>query len=120
MLGVEFSSIGVVIDIAPGSPADESGLIKVGDHLLELDGQPILFEEFTSLLAGRVGSSVSLLLKEDTRSGERCGGGGVAQSDTWRVQLTRASKTSLMINRRSLAEDVDWIATFVRSLVPVR
>ena len=50
----------LVVDVKPGTPADEAGLF-VGDVLLSLDGQPLSFpDELLDLLVGdRVGKSVA-------------------------------------------------------------
>jgi S1-C subfamily serine protease len=51
----------LVVDVKPGAPADEAGLL-VGDLLLSLDGQPLASpdELFDLLVGDRVGKSVAV------------------------------------------------------------
>ena len=56
----------VIADLIPGSPAAESGNVRVDDLLVEIDGTPIStleFDQVLDLLKGKHGSSITLGLQ---------------------------------------------------------
>ena len=70
-----------VCEIVSGSPAYESGQIRVGDILLSVDGQRVQGQRLDTvnrLVSGPIGSSVSLEFQHEDGS-------------TARLTLTRAS-----------------------------
>jgi C-terminal processing protease CtpA/Prc len=63
-----------VCEIIPGSPADESREVQVGDILLSVDGQRVQgmqLESVNRLIAGTVGSSVTVEFQHEDGSTSR-------------------------------------------------
>lgn len=63
-----------VCEIIPGSPADESREVQVGDILLSVDGQRVQGMQLDSvnrLIAGPVGSSVNVEFQHEDGSTSR-------------------------------------------------
>ncbi|HRD55588.1 MAG TPA: S41 family peptidase [Parachlamydiaceae bacterium] len=72
-LSLQDSPEGIVINgIIPGSPAAKSGLLRVGDQILEIDGKNITEESVgkaAGLLQGEKDSVATLLVKRKTLEG---------------------------------------------------
>lgn len=94
----EFEGIGAVFKKAPegvvvarlldGGPAEKSGLVKVGDILVEVDGQSVdevHFDQLMEKIRGQNGTSIGLTLR---RSASQESGGGADK--IVHVKLTRA------------------------------
>jgi carboxyl-terminal processing protease len=93
----EFQGIGVVLQqtpkgevivsqIIPGSPAAKSGLVKLDDRILEVDGKLVSdepFEKIIEMLHGKSGTKISLLLSRIVDEGSK------KVEKTFNVQLKR-------------------------------
>lgn len=54
----------MVTDLAPGGSAKESGLISVGDVIMQVEGKAVKFaDEATALMSGRDKSLASVLVQ---------------------------------------------------------
>ena len=73
-MGVEvLSSQGIVlvVDMLPNGPAATQGLIRIGDHLLEVDGRDVThmtYDEILQLVGGPAGSQVMLKFLKSSNS----------------------------------------------------
>eukprot|EP00960_Hanusia_phi_P025970 745999-Hanusia_phi.AAC.2 len=114
LVGLAFDDDYKVIELVPCSPADDSGLILVGDQLVSVDGQDV--QSFVragassdTLLSGPVGSYVELVLSR----------GESIRSQLVRVSLQRTSR-SIVLRRLSLRHDVETLRAFVDSVLRER
>jgi hypothetical protein len=117
VLGMMCDANGLVIEVVPYSPAYTSNLIRIGDRLVEIDGQAVASGSFYDMLYGPIGSTVELGLEEAAGKGEgvECAEFHASEgvSRTKRVRLTRESATAVMLQNWRLPEDIKVLARFV-------
>ena len=96
-----------ILEIAPNSPAENSGCLRVGDAILAVDGKSVLNlgeQETVGLFSGQPRSQVTVLLQADTemhakvkefsrysgnrRPGSRNVGNGSVDLERWGVGCT--------------------------------
>jgi carboxyl-terminal processing protease len=76
----------VVSSLLPGTPAAKSGLVKVNDQIVEIDGQNISeleVDDAADKLQGKAGTTVALLIKRKVLEGSQ------VQDKQFTVQLKR-------------------------------
>ena len=62
-----------ISDLAPSGPAAKSGKIKIGDRVMEVDGQKVAnqpFDKITEMMHGAKGSEVSLSILRKSNPNE--------------------------------------------------
>ena len=114
ILGVAFGADNVVMEIMPNSPADDCGIIHIGDRLLQIDGREIS-EEFRGRLQGEVGTTVELSLETSLAEGH--GHSGLDSGRVKCVKLTRASAMGIIMSNWSLTDGIESLAKYVEAHV---